>query len=92
MKQTTFVSTFFASLIISSLIVTSVQALSSNKKTSKIKFIAKPTSLAAKSFAVRKFGRNIKILSNRYLKSSGCYRIVIKTKSGDRESLKICGK
>ena len=92
MKYTKFISTFFTSLIISSLIITTVQALSSNQKTGRTKFIAKPTSLAAKSFAVRKFGRNIKILSNRYLKSSGCYRIVIKTKSGYRESLKICGK
>jgi hypothetical protein len=92
MKYTKLISTFFASLIISLLISTNSQALSPNKGSTSTKFIANPSNLAAKSFAVRKFGRNIKILSNRYLKSSGCYRIVIKTKSGDRETLKICGK
>lgn len=92
MKYTKLTLTFFTSLIISSLIITSTHALSPSKGPSKTKFVAKPSSLAAKSFAVRKFGRHIKILSNRFMKSSGCYRIVIKTKSGNRETLKICEK
>lgn len=53
-------------------------------------FIKNPTGLAAKSFAVKTFGRNIKILSNKLLESDGCFRIVVKTKDGDRETLKIC--
>jgi hypothetical protein len=92
MKRTKLMFTFFTSLVISLLINTNTQALSSNKWATSTKFIANPSNLAAKSFAVKKFGRNIKILSNRYLKSSGCYRIVIKTRSGNRETLKICSK
>ncbi|MCK5810776.1 MAG: hypothetical protein KAH00_06780 [Cocleimonas sp.] len=95
MKHTKLAFVFFSSLIVSSLIITSTHALSPKapiKKTDRVKLVTKPTSLAAKSFAVKKFGRNIKILSNRLLKSSGCYRIVIKTKGGKRETLKVCGK
>ena len=75
-----------------SLPITNTQALSPNKEPLKIKFIKKPTRLAAKSFAVKRFGREIKILSNRFFKKSGCYKIVIKTKSGNIEVLRICKK
>jgi hypothetical protein len=85
-------STLLTSLVTSLLLITSAHALAKNGSTSSTKFVTNPTSLAAKSFALKKFGRNISVLSNRFLKSSGCYRIVIKTKSGNRETLKICGK
>lgn len=79
----------FTGLVIS-LFSTSSYTTTANKNIIKIKFINNPTSLAAKSFAVKKFGRNINILSNRFSKKSGCYKIVIKTKSGNRETLQIC--
>ncbi len=75
-----------------SFFITNAQAASPNKEPLKTKFIKKPTRLAAKSFAVKRFGREIKILSNRFFKKSGCYKIVIKTKSGNIETLKICKK
>jgi len=53
-------------------------------------FTKNPTGLAAKSFAVKSFGRNIKVLSNKLLESDGCFRIVVMTKNGTRETLKIC--
>jgi len=68
----------------------------------KIKFVTKATKLAAKSYAIKQYGRNINILSNRALKSStikkyglknsSCRRVVLKTKIGERKTLNICGK
>jgi hypothetical protein len=80
------------SLVINLLIVTGAHALAKTESTIKTIFTKKPTSLAAKSFAVKTFGRNIKILSNKLLESDGCYRIVLMTKGGNRETLKICKK
>jgi len=67
-----------------------------------IKFVKKVTWLAAKSYAIRQYGRNINILSNRVLKSSitkkyglkksSCRRVVLKTKDDERKTLNICGK
>lgn len=91
MKYKQLTLTLFASAIMSSFFITNTLAQTENNPPPiKTKFIAKPTSLAAKSFAVKKFGHNINILSNRFIKKSGCYRIVIKTKIGNRETLKIC--
>ena len=86
----------------------SVHANSSGRNTSKdkhpkIKFVTKATKLAAKSYAIKRYGRNINILSNRQLKksvvkkkyglkNSSCRRVVLKTKSGDRKTLNICDK
>ena len=81
-----------AVLMMNLFIISSSHALVERELVIKTIFTKKPTSLAAKSFAVKAFGRNIKILSNKLLESDGCYRIVIKTKSGDRETLKICKK
>jgi hypothetical protein len=58
-------------------------------------YVKKVTRLAAKSYAIRRYGRNIKILSNRLLKNSRigkyiCRRIVLKTRYGDRRTMKIC--
>jgi hypothetical protein len=69
----------------------------------KIKFVTKATKLAAKSYAIKRYGRNINILSNRLikksivkkkygLKNSSCRRVVLKTKNGDRKTLNICDK
>jgi hypothetical protein len=85
--------TLFACLITSAFIGTNTYAFTQKPNKTpliKTKFIANPTSLAAKSFALKKFGRNINILSNRLVKKSGCYKIIIKTKTGNRETLKIC--
>jgi hypothetical protein len=64
--------------------------------------IVKATKLGVKSYVIKRYGRNINILSNRPLKVASatkpkqkvyrCRRVVIKTRSGDRESLKICDK
>ncbi len=83
---------FFIGLMTSFLIITSSHATNKKKVDNKTKFVITPTDLAAKSFAIKKFGRNIDILSNRFSKKSGCYKIVIKTKNGNREALKICRK
>jgi hypothetical protein len=93
MKYNTLKKIIFSGLFIGLFFVSSYATTANKtivKNTVEIKFITKPTSLAAKSFAVKKFGRNINILSNRFSKKSGCYKIVIKTKKGDRETLKIC--
>jgi len=83
----------FTGLVASLLIITSTYAASGKKKGSgEIKYISKPTDLAAKSFAVKKFGRNINILANRFSKKTGCYKIVIKTKKGNVEDLQVCRK
>ena len=101
---------FFVSLLISFSVFMApfVYATPSGRNTSKdsaikIKFVAKATKLAAKSYPIRQYGRNINILSNRVLKSSAikkyglmknslCRRVVLKTKTGDRKTLNICGK
>lgn len=64
--------------------------------------IVKATKLGVKSYLIKRYGRNINILSNRSLKVASakkpqqkiyrCRRVVVKTKSGNRESLKICDK
>lgn len=93
MKQNTLKKFIFSGLFISLFFISSYAATNKKpivKNSVEIKFITKPTRLAAKSFAVRKFGRNINVLSNRLSKKSGCYKIVIKTKKGDRKTLKIC--
>jgi hypothetical protein len=69
---------------------------------SKVVMVDKATKLAAKSYVIKKYGRNIKILSNRHLSSESlekpelkkynCRKIVLKTRTGDRKTLKICGK
>ena len=83
---------FFIGLITNFLIITNSYAINEKKVDNKTKFINIPTDLAAKSFAIRKFGRNIDILSNRFSKKSGCYKIVIRTRNNTREVLKICPK
>ncbi len=103
-------SKFFGfSLLMSFFIIAGsfVYATPSGRNTSKnnnieIKFVKKATWLAAKSYAIRQYGRNINILSNRVLKSSttkkyglknsSCRRVVLKTKNGERKTLNICGK
>jgi hypothetical protein len=64
--------------------------------------IVKATKLGVKSYIIKRYGRNINILSNRPLKIVSakkpqqkiyrCRRVVVKTRSGNRESLKICDK
>ncbi len=84
-----------------------VYAKSSGRNTKKdnnieINFVKKATWLAAKSYAIRQYGRNIDILSNRVLKNSivkkyglkksSCRRVVLKTKKDERKTLNICEK
>lgn len=101
---------FFISFVVGFFIILSslaVHATPSGRNTSKdnltkVKFVIKVTKLAAKSYAIKRYGRNINILSNRSLKSSvikeyglkksTCRRVVLKTKSGDRKTLNICEK
>jgi len=62
----------------------------------------KVTKLAAKSHVIKKYGRNIKILSNKSLKSSSlespnlkkyfCRRVVLKTEGGERKTVNVCGR
>lgn len=69
------------------------------KHSSGVIMVARATKLAAKSHAIKRYGRNIKILSNRFSKnvsSEGerggyiCRRVVLKTQYGDRKTLGIC--
>ena len=102
---------FFVSLLISFFIIagTPVHAAPSGRNTTKdnkakvkIKFVTKATKLAAKSYAIRQYGRNINILSNRVLKktilkkyglkNSSGRRIVLKTKGGTIKTLNICNR
>jgi hypothetical protein len=97
----------FTALIVSSFLCSNVAtyATSSGRNTAKdnhmgVIYVKKATKLAAKSYAIRRYGRNIKILSNRLsknvlLKNSRmgkyiCRRVVLKTKRGDRKTMKIC--
>lgn len=60
----------------------------------------KVTKLAAKSHVIKKYGRNIKILSNKSLKNSSsespnlkkyiCRRVVLKTEGGERKTVNVC--
>ena len=50
--------------------------------------INKVTKLGAKYLTIKKYGKNIRFLSNRRIRS--CQRVVIKTKAGTRETLKYC--
>lgn len=64
--------------------------------------VARATRLAAKSHAIKRYGRNIKILSNRYsrslsakkpeLKKYICRKVVLKTKHGDRKTVGVCAR
>ena len=85
MNKSKFKLAIFTSILLSSFISTTIQARSTT-----VKVNVSPTKLGAKYFAMKKYGRNIRILSNRSLKSSGCRRIVVKTATGKRETLKLC--
>ncbi|HFC92404.1 MAG TPA: hypothetical protein ENJ51_06290 [Leucothrix mucor] len=64
--------------------------------------VAKATRLAAKSHAIKRYGRNIKILSNRLSRSVSskklgskkyiCRKVVLKTKYGERKTIRVCSK
>ncbi|MCK5902337.1 MAG: hypothetical protein KAG28_04245 [Cocleimonas sp.] len=80
------------SFIVGSFFTLSAYAGSSVLKVKTANAKTAPSRLAAKSMAIKTFGRRIRILSNRVLKTSGCRRIVLKTAQGERETLKLCGK
>ena len=96
-------SFFIIFIIVGSFVYATPSGRNTNKNNDiEIKFVKKATWLAAKSYAIRQYGRNINILSNRVLKSSitkkyglknsSCRRIVLKTKNDERKTLNICGK
>lgn len=70
------------------------------KNNSGVIFVARATRLAAKSYAIKRYGRNIKILSNRFSKNVFpakseekkyiCRKVVLKTRHGDRKTLRVC--
>lgn len=69
---------------------------------SRVIIVARATRLAAKSHAIKRYGRNIKILSNRLsrslsLRKSGlkkyiCRKVVLKTRRGDRKTVGVCSR
>ena len=76
---------FFASLSFSS-----ANASSNAFKLKPSNFRVALSRLGAKSIAVHRFGRNITIISNRKLRSSGCRRITFRTSQRAKETIKIC--
>jgi len=78
----------FTGIIFTSFTITTANAGSILIKAGKSKNAL--SSLTARSHAFKRFGRRIKILSNRRLKLSGCRRISIRTSFGKKEILRIC--
>jgi hypothetical protein len=74
----------------------------SKEKSPSVVIVDKVTKLAAKSHVIKKYGRNIKILSNKSFKSSSlkqpklekyfCRRVVLMTEAGERKTVNICGR
>lgn len=87
MNKRKFKLAIFTGVLLSAFMSTTIHAGSTT-----VKVKVSPTKLGAKFLVMKKYGRNIKILSNRSLKKSGCRRIVIKTEAGKRETLKYCAK